>query len=119
MALNGHRSHIPRVRFPSPCESRGCSARRTRAHYSYESRKGVARELLFECLLQWSFPVVLCSGQAFFPFGSRFCCKSSGARIDSIPLVGTSPFAIQTIAFKTTFRRLSSAQFLCVWPPVK
>ena len=36
-----------------------------------------------------------------------------------MPESGTSPWAVQTIEFKTNFRKSSFCQFLWKWPPVK
>ena len=38
---------------------------------------------------------------------------------EGTPPGGTSRPAIQTMPFSTTVRKLSLAQFQCVWPPVK
>ena len=38
---------------------------------------------------------------------------------EAAPFFGTSAFATQSRAFKTTLRWLSLPQLACVWPPVK
>src|SRR6185295_17358555 len=58
------------------------------------------------------------SGLIYFFLGSRFSCRSSGVTVDSTPPAGTSSLQSHTRALSTTFRWLSSPQFLCRWPPV-
>ena len=45
-----------------------------------------------------------------FPFGSRFAARSSCVTLLSTPPSGTSAFAVHKIAFKNSFRLLSSPQ---------
>jgi len=45
-------------------------------------------------------------------FGSKFFARCSEVMVEGIPAGGISPLAIQTKPFRTTLRKLSSAQFL-------
>ena len=47
-----------------------------------------------------------------FPFGSRFCLRSSGLTTAFTPRLGTSTLAVQRMALRTSLRKLGSPQFL-------
>src|SRR4030095_5654437 len=49
---------------------------------------------------------------------SRFNMICSAETVEATPFAGTSIFEIHNSAFSTTFRKLSSAQFLWKWAPV-
>src|SRR5439155_24114847 len=53
------------------------------------------------------------------PLGSRLAASSSGVIVDSTPSAGTSILEIQSTAFRTVLRKLSSPQFRWGCAPVK